>query len=66
MTWSDEDGITVVTKNTVVGFSSFASTPVEDFRVESGGQEILSAVKTENRLFFFGLYRRCVLHRHIT
>ena len=51
VTWSDEDGITVVTKNTVVGFSSFASTPVEDFRVESGSQEILSAVKTENRLF---------------
>ena len=48
--WSDEESITVVTKSSVVGYSSFSS-PVEDFRVDAGSQEIVSAVKTVNRLF---------------
>ena len=51
VTWSDKTSITVVTKNSVVGFSSFSSTPVEDFRVEAGSQEISGAVRNVNRLF---------------
>ena len=49
--WSDENRITVVTKHSVIGYSSFSSSPVEDFRVEAGTQEIVNAVKTENGLF---------------
>ena len=51
VTWSDENSITVVTKNSVVGYSSFSSTPVEDFRVEAGCHEIVNAVKTHHGLF---------------
>jgi hypothetical protein len=51
VTWSDENRITVVTKHSVIGYSSFSSSPVEDFRVEAGSQEIVNAVKTENGLF---------------
>ena len=52
VTWCDEASISVVTKGcSVVGYSSFSSTPVEDFRVETGNQEIVNAVKTKNRLF---------------